>query len=215
MSKTEHFLGLRRFASHSGAGEINRWNKPGTELFWGCFAGGVQYHFAAPADYRGFRFLTFPLVILRQRSLRQAKGLPTKDLCISASGGAPCLAAFARHGTLSVTAFYPCRPDLPCFAEALSGVAGCAAFGVDRVGAAALGCPTERSSAARGRRVPHVKLRYLHRNPVKRGLVSRRQYRTWSSSRHNALRETGVGEIESEWTARAREGTEGVYLRPG
>jgi putative transposase len=50
-----------------------------------------------------------------------------------------------------------------------------------------------------------VKLRYLHRNPVKRGLVSDPAEWKWSSFRHYALREVGVVEIESEWTARDRE----------
>ncbi len=50
-----------------------------------------------------------------------------------------------------------------------------------------------------------VKLRYLHRNPVKRGLVASLDEWKWSSYRHYALREVGVVEIESEWTARDRE----------
>jgi len=64
-----------------------------------------------------------------------------------------------------------------------------------------------------------VKLRYLHRNPVERGLVKEAADWKWSSFRHYALRETGVVEIESEWTARDREteaGAEGrVFLCPG
>ncbi len=64
-----------------------------------------------------------------------------------------------------------------------------------------------------------VKLRYLHRNPVKRGLVHTPEEWKWSSYRHYALREIGVVEIESEWTARDRErkacgGSERVFLRP-
>ena len=50
-----------------------------------------------------------------------------------------------------------------------------------------------------------VKLRYLHRNPVKRGLVKNAADWKWSSFRHYAFREIGVVEIESEWTARDRE----------
>ena len=50
-----------------------------------------------------------------------------------------------------------------------------------------------------------IKLRYLHRNPVKRGLVRSAADWKWSSFRHYALREIGVVEIESEWTARDRE----------
>ena len=50
------------------------------------------------------------------------------------------------------------------------------------------------------------KLRYIHRNPVARGLVERPEDWEWSSFRHYAEdRDTGV-EIESEWTAMRREG---------
>lgn len=49
------------------------------------------------------------------------------------------------------------------------------------------------------------KLRYMHRNPVKRGLVPRPEDWEWSSFRHYATGEVGVVEIESQWTARARE----------
>jgi REP-associated tyrosine transposase len=62
-----------------------------------------------------------------------------------------------------------------------------------------------------------VKLRYLHRNPVKRGLVKEAAEWKWSSFRHDAFREVGVVEIESEWTARDREGTfpKRIFLIPG
>ena len=49
------------------------------------------------------------------------------------------------------------------------------------------------------------KLRYIHRNPVKRGLVERPEHWPWSSFRHYMTGESGVVEIESQWTARARE----------
>ncbi|HEY0162111.1 MAG TPA: transposase [Edaphobacter sp.] len=49
------------------------------------------------------------------------------------------------------------------------------------------------------------KLRYIHRNPVTRGLVERPEGYRWSSFNHYATRERGVVEIESEWTARRRE----------
>lgn len=49
------------------------------------------------------------------------------------------------------------------------------------------------------------KLRYLHRNPVARGLVACPQDWPWSSFRHYASGIEGVVEIESEWTARQRE----------
>ena len=49
------------------------------------------------------------------------------------------------------------------------------------------------------------KLRYIHRNPVKRGLVERPEDWVWSSFRHYANGEVGMVEIESQWTARIRE----------
>jgi putative transposase len=64
------------------------------------------------------------------------------------------------------------------------------------------------------------KLRYLHRNPVKRGLVKQAADWKWSSFRHYTLREVGVVEIESQWTVQDREtkaegGPERVFLIPG
>lgn len=49
------------------------------------------------------------------------------------------------------------------------------------------------------------KLRYIHRNPVHRGLVEKPEDWLWSSFRHYATGEEGVVEIESDWTARKRE----------
>jgi putative transposase len=49
------------------------------------------------------------------------------------------------------------------------------------------------------------KLRYMHRNPVKRGLVEKPEEWRWSSFRHYAFREEGTVEIASEWTARKKE----------
>jgi putative transposase len=49
------------------------------------------------------------------------------------------------------------------------------------------------------------KLKYLHRNPVKRGLVEKPEDWEWSSFRHYVSGVDGVVEIESEWTARRRE----------
>jgi putative transposase len=48
------------------------------------------------------------------------------------------------------------------------------------------------------------KLRYIHRNPVKRGLCARPEDWPWSSFSHYATGVLGVVEIESEWTARRR-----------
>jgi putative transposase len=50
------------------------------------------------------------------------------------------------------------------------------------------------------------KLRYMHRNPVTRGLVSQPDQWAWSSVRHWATGERGTIEIESHWTARRRGG---------
>ncbi len=49
------------------------------------------------------------------------------------------------------------------------------------------------------------KLRYIHRNPVKRGLCERPEDWEWSSFPHYATGIEGRVEIESEWTARKRE----------
>ncbi|HEV2469375.1 MAG TPA: transposase [Candidatus Sulfotelmatobacter sp.] len=49
------------------------------------------------------------------------------------------------------------------------------------------------------------KLRYIHRNPVKRGLVERPEDWKWSSFVHYATGIEGAVEIESQWTARRRE----------
>jgi putative transposase len=45
---------------------------------------------------------------------------------------------------------------------------------------------------------------YIHRNPVKRGLVASPEQCRWSSFNYYATGIRGVVEIESEWTARTR-----------
>ncbi len=45
------------------------------------------------------------------------------------------------------------------------------------------------------------KLRYRHRNPVKRGLLEKPEHWPWSSFRHYATGQLGTVEIESSWTA--------------
>ncbi|MGA9070552.1 MAG: transposase [Terracidiphilus sp.] len=45
------------------------------------------------------------------------------------------------------------------------------------------------------------KLRYMHRNPVKRGLVEKPEDWQWSSFRHDATGQSGVVEVESQWAA--------------
>ena len=47
-------------------------------------------------------------------------------------------------------------------------------------------------------------IRYIHRNPLKRGLVASPEQYRWSSFNHYATGIRGVVEIESEWTARTR-----------
>jgi putative transposase len=49
------------------------------------------------------------------------------------------------------------------------------------------------------------KLQYMHRNPMKRGLVTKPEDWPWSSFLHCATGEVGVVEIELEWTALKRE----------
>jgi hypothetical protein len=44
-------------------------------------------------------------------------------------------------------------------------------------------------------------IRYIHRNPVKRGLVAKPEDWAWSSFRHYATGKVGAVEIESQWTA--------------
>jgi putative transposase len=48
------------------------------------------------------------------------------------------------------------------------------------------------------------KLRYIHRNPVVRGLVPKPEDYRWSSFTHYATGQIGAVEIESEWAARRR-----------
>ena len=49
------------------------------------------------------------------------------------------------------------------------------------------------------------KLRYIHRNPVERGLVESPEHWPWSSFRHYVSGVEDIVEIESYWTARKRE----------
>ncbi|MGA2809194.1 MAG: transposase [Terracidiphilus sp.] len=49
------------------------------------------------------------------------------------------------------------------------------------------------------------KLRYMHRNPVRRGLAAKPEDWRWSSFLHYATGKMGMVEIESEWTAHRRE----------
>jgi putative transposase len=56
-------------------------------------------------------------------------------------------------------------------------------------------------------------IRYIHRNPVKRGLVASLGDCTWSSFNHYATGLRGAVEIESEWTARFRRPLIAIKLR--
>ena len=47
-------------------------------------------------------------------------------------------------------------------------------------------------------------LKYIHRNPVKRGLVENPEDWPWSSYRHYALDEQGIVAVESPWPAYKR-----------
>ena len=49
------------------------------------------------------------------------------------------------------------------------------------------------------------KVRYIHRNPVTRGLVAKPEDYRWSSFNHYATGDPGPIEIESEWTTTRRE----------
>jgi putative transposase len=49
------------------------------------------------------------------------------------------------------------------------------------------------------------KLRYTHRNPVKRGLVEKPENWPWSSFQHYATGDIGAVQIESFWTAACRD----------
>lgn len=53
---------------------------------------------------------------------------------------------------------------------------------------------------------PGEKLAYMHRNPVKRGLVEKPEDWQWSSFKHYATGKQGTVEIESFWTQARRDG---------
>jgi putative transposase len=58
------------------------------------------------------------------------------------------------------------------------------------------------------------KLKYMHRNPVRRGLVTSADGWPWSSFRHYATGEQGTIEIESHWTAQRREPENRTWATP-
>jgi len=57
------------------------------------------------------------------------------------------------------------------------------------------------------------KLRYMHRNPVKRGLVEKPEDWPWSSFQHYATGREGNVEIESQWAAFRRGNESTQFLR--
>jgi len=57
------------------------------------------------------------------------------------------------------------------------------------------------------------KLRYMHRNPVKRGLVEKPEDWPWSSFQHYATGREGNVEIESQWAAFRRGNESPQFLR--
>jgi putative transposase len=59
------------------------------------------------------------------------------------------------------------------------------------------------------------RLGYIHRNPVKRGLVAKAEDWEWSIFRHYAMREFGPVEIESHWTVDRRNGRVSKLLSLG
>ncbi len=72
-------------------------------------------------------------------------------------------------------------------------------------------------SSVYGEKARSEVIRYIHRNPVKRGLVAKPEDWQWSSFRHYATGVVGAVEIESQWTAflRGNRLPEGVRLREG
>ena len=99
-------------------------------------------------------------------------------------------------------------------ARGKDGAPACRAVGWEVVATGNRGCPVQ-ALLGRGQaryydfnvwseRKFVEKLRYIHRNPVTRGLVSQPQGWPRSSFRHYATGEAGAVEIESQWTARAR-----------
>jgi putative transposase len=70
-------------------------------------------------------------------------------------------------------------------------------------------------SNVRGEKARSEVIRYIHRNPVKRGLVDKPEDWAWSSYRHYATGAKGTVEIESQWTAfqRGNQLPDGVRMK--
>ncbi|MGA9670556.1 MAG: transposase [Terracidiphilus sp.] len=71
-------------------------------------------------------------------------------------------------------------------------------------------------SSVRGDAARSKVIRYIHRNPVKRGLVEKAEQWPWSSFRHYATGMVGTVQIESKWTAfrRGNQLPEHLRFRP-
>ena len=72
-------------------------------------------------------------------------------------------------------------------------------------------------SNIRGETARSEVIRYIHRNPVVRGLVEKPGNWAWSSFRHYETGVKGAVEIESQWTTfrRGNQLPEGVHIRVG
>jgi putative transposase len=68
-------------------------------------------------------------------------------------------------------------------------------------------------SNIRGETARSEVIRYIHRNPVKRGLVAKPEDWPWSSFCHYATGARGIVETESDWTARLRGPLIAIKLR--
>ena len=72
-------------------------------------------------------------------------------------------------------------------------------------------------SNVRGEEARSEVIRYIHRNPVVRGLVEKPEDWAWSSYRHYATGQLATAEIESRWTSfrRGNQLPEWVRLKQG
>ena len=72
-------------------------------------------------------------------------------------------------------------------------------------------------SSVRGEKDRSAVVRYIHRNPVARGLVGEPEDWPWSSFRHYATGTKGTVQIESQWAAyrRGNQLPDGVRLKRG
>jgi putative transposase len=72
-------------------------------------------------------------------------------------------------------------------------------------------------SNVHGEKARSAVIRYIHRNPVTRGLVAEPEGWAWSSFRHYATGLAGTVEIESQWTAflRGNQLPDGVRMKKG